>query len=168
MRDDVKNPIPRSFQEALTSLAALFKAPPILDFEQVNQREITYAFPSIRPRERRSATPPSSEVNRFFEAATRKFFYQDFRNPSVATELCWPNERLHRKDKKYVIEQTDDKIANLVNATADTSRVWFRNDVIDGIAVRRQPTCTIFSRDARLGKIYFDKVPAAFRTPALF
>lgn len=135
------------YQQSVRKLESYFFQPPKLDFERMSLNKVTYQLPAIRSREFNQGTSLSSELSRFVEAATEKFFFQDFRNRRTWLDLSWPNEHLADTGGHYSVEKQDpartkDEVSEYVNIGPEAASAWFRSDIIDDIAGARQPTCT--------------------------
>jgi hypothetical protein len=131
------------FSKMLAEIEILFRHPPSLTFERKPSERVTFSFPAISAAtDRRITTPPASELSRFFESATRKFYYQDFQTKDRAPELSWPNERISKKNRLVIERGTAQD--GFVNGSKEAASEWFRLDLVDGIRAARQPSCSFF------------------------
>jgi len=88
-------------------------------------------------------TPPMSEVGDFFKAAIAKFYYQDFFDPKKVRDMVWPNETIKRQQGRYQIQTVQNRLQSKgINDTPEVALSWFREDIVDGIASSKQPTCS--------------------------
>lgn len=133
-----------SFHEALGTIEKHFRQPPLLDFGNASCSDLAYGFPTILPSRRGGTTPLASQLSLFLETATKKFYYEDFRKQLATNGLSWPDEKLGRRAKRYVVQQKRIAPRGVVNATREAALEWFRSDLVDEIERGRQSTCTFF------------------------
>ena len=142
------------FTELMRAVRAAFTDPPALDFEHIREGmpRMRYDFPFINV-DRRPSGSLTSEISRFHDDATGKFYYYDFWDKQQEAILTWPNEKLTHASSGYHVRAEVAKFDDdVVNSSKQTAETWFRDEVIGRIADARARLCFFLLGQPGAGK----------------